>query len=269
VWQQRWHFESARWNADRYAAGEAVTRRALTSRPAVEALLARAFLQSAACRLAPEAPLRQGACTEARERFTQAERILAQNPDAAWLHVELHWAAEMMEATEAARLRSQGRGDDAGTLAASAVAHCEAAWPDLDAAPVNGVELVEDCVAAASGAGDWAAWFRWTERLIAHDTATQKKLPVKHVSRVFLGAHPSCAEARTERSGVISSRSSSLEDPTVFCATLGYLALGCRDRVPTVVSLAQAWSLPFPEDPPWTEALRAARSAARTSCALR
>jgi hypothetical protein len=271
VWDQQWHYENAKWSADKYKGGDQLTQSALQGGPIPEAVLARAFLAAAACRLMPEKdPSRAASCVESRQRFTEAESALPKGPDSDWLRVELHWNAEMLESTEASRDRANGRSDEAQAHIQAALGHCGSALPLLEAAPVNGEELAEDCVSVAGTARDYSAYFLWSDRLVAYDLARRQKASPKHVARIFTGAYPSCVDERLDKRGVLNTASLSMDDPAVFCAYVGRVALGCKDRVNAFIQMELKLGLVSltGRELPWDAALQAAQHPVRDDCAL-
>lgn len=286
VWSQRWHWSSAKWDPVAWQVADALTRRAIERDPSPEGLMARGMALSASCRLAPESDRRVPAesrssgsgsgirvCDRARKRFEAALQVLPREGREAWLTVEALWAAEMLDSALAVRAHKAGKPHRAHEMATSALAHCNAAWPILDLAPVNGDELNEDCVAAAGWSEDYAAYLRWADRLLTRRERTRVKGAVTELARIFKGAGLACVDRDLTKEGLPYRR----PEPGSYenlCDYLGTMALGCpaeaeelrrceRERQGICVRYAEA------PEVPWRKALAAIRGKVRSSCLLK
>ena len=273
VWSQRWHFSTATWDPDAWALADDLTARALQGETTIHGSLARAMALSASCRLMPSDGRERGRrCRAAQRRFRDATGRLSAIGDEAWLAVEAHWAAEMLESHLAlVAFRSDDMGE-ARRHAAAALEHCEAAWPALDAAPVNGDELNEDCVGAAGWAHDYEAYLRWSDRLLTRRGRTTMSGSTPEIARIFRGGALQCATRDVGSSGMATGnpRSGGWEN---LCDYVALVALGCVKRAEKerrcqskVLGLCTRYS----KDPdvPWDEAVRAAQRPHRASCLL-
>ncbi len=261
VWSQRWHFSTADWDASKWARASRETRDASDT---VEGLFARAMTMSAACRLMPStadgAPTRTARCDEAERLFA----LLDEDGDEgrpAWLAVEIHWAAEVLQMH--LTLRAQREGDVLGVAEHTALAHlhCEEAWPLLDQAPVNGDEMNEDCVAISGWARNYAAFFAWSDRLLERRGRTSLVGAYPEVAKIFRGGGLACTYREVDARGlpVGRARTGSWDH---FCDVLGLAAIGCADA--TVPRRLRRRA----PDVPWLELRRMLRDAPRRTCLL-
>ncbi|MBN1334833.1 MAG: hypothetical protein JXB39_02620 [Deltaproteobacteria bacterium] len=285
IWSTQWHHKSGSrtFTAARQAEGEAIT--ALGSGPTSEGLFARGMYEGAICIHRPSADAeRQRACDAAIRKLEAALAQLHPGPERDWIRLEVLWAAEMVERKIASRIWEAG--DRAGARAEGRriLERCTAAESLLAAAPVNGVELVEDCVRVAALSGDVAAYLRWADRRIAWDARSGVRSSPAVVAWLTRSAHPDCAEVPVQRNtGVVwVPADATLESPVLFCGYAGLLALGCREDAerlraehdPVVWPFARTLSemmglTETPVEPPWKAAFEASRNPPRTSCLLR
>ena len=279
VWQQRWHWSGARWDPDAFQEADALTHRALEAGHTSVGLLARALLAGAACRLMPDS---QGSergvwCEESARRFKEAQRRMPSDTGSQWLRVELRWGAVMTRSGEGMRFRGQGQEREAREAFEEAFAHCEAAWPLLDSAPVNGVELLQDCLPVAGEVEDYGAYIRYAQRLLAQDERDDGQVGKRNLERVFRGGLSACHELKTERDGAIRVSRPMVDDPATFCSYLGQVAAGCVDDAYAILPfrLRMVWvfelpygRLPVAEKLPWGALLKAAKDAEVGACRL-
>jgi hypothetical protein len=284
IWSTEWHHKSGgrSFNQAKQSEGDAIT--AIGTHPTSEALFARGMYEGAICvhRTTADAE-RQRACDDALRRLDGALGLLRPDPDDDWIRVEVLWAAEMVQRKIATRMWEAG--DRAGARAEGSriLQRCAVAEPLLGAAPVNGVELAEDCVRVASLAGDVVAYLHWAERRIAWDARAGRRSDTGTVAGIFRAAHPDCADLPVQRrTGVLLvPDDATLESPALFCAYTGLLAVGCGEEAER---LRQAhdpltWNIArkvtdamgvtqTPMEPPWKAAFEAARTPSRTTCIL-
>jgi hypothetical protein len=155
VWGQRWQRLGTVWDAQRFEVADALTLQAVEAGRTPEGMLARGLLAAAACRHRPTD--RDRWCAEATKQLDRAARNA---PD--WMVVEARWGSVTVTNARARRAIQRGELVDAATAATQSLRQCELARPVLPAAPVNGVELMEDCTWAAGVARDRDAWLRWS-----------------------------------------------------------------------------------------------------------
>ncbi|MBX2796205.1 MAG: hypothetical protein KTR31_01010 [Myxococcales bacterium] len=273
VWSQRWHWSTATWDPEQWAIADEQTLLAIDDSPTEEGLLARGMALSAACRLMPAEGREHGRrCRAARRHLRDAIAGLSTMGDDAWLAVEAHWAAEMLESFLAINAYKGNNHGEARQSAKRALEHCEAAWPALDSAPVNGDELNEDCIGVAGWARDYEAYLRWSDRLLDRRERTGPQGARAELARIFRGGGMQCAFRDLDAQGVptSTSRPGSWEN---LCDFMGLVALGCvRDarRKRTCTNRLFGQCTRWAEDPgvPWDAALLAARKPLRRVCLL-
>ncbi len=285
IWSTEWHHRSGgrSFTPARQAEGEAIT--ALGDHPTFEGRFARGMYDGALCvhRSVADAERRR-ACGDAVRGLEAAFARLRPGPDDDWIRVEALWAAEMVQRKIATRMWEAGDRAGARAEARRVLERCTAAEPILGAAPVNGVELTEDCVRVAALAGDVAAYLGWADRRIAWDARAGVRSDAGTVAELFRAAHPACADLPVQRrTGVLLvPDDATLESPALFCGYVGFLAVGCRDEAERLRAThdSLAWTIArkvtdavgltvTPTEPPWQAALDAARNPPRTGCLVR
>jgi hypothetical protein len=240
VWQQGWQFSGATWDLGKFSEAEKLTQRAFQAGPSAEAILARAILTGAACRLLPVSYAgRTRYCRESVERSDEAFRRI----DSGWLMVEARWNAVLVEGLDP---------DDAARAHGLAVGNCEAARDLLGQAPINGVEMAEDCALVASRAGDTTAWLWWARWILEHGADAGKDIEAMK-RHVFRSAHPACSARAARRLDAPFTGKGA--DALAYCAYMTEMALGCPERASRHVCSADEGSrcpLPPPTDSiPW------------------
>lgn len=192
-----------------------------------EGLLARALVASAACaRLEHGAPQRAALCAEASERFDAAAAAMVDNPHP-WLRFEVWWTA-----AEHHNRIAQGWWHAQDTTAARAAwdqtaTICQAARPDMSAAPVHDIQLAQACMAAAAAQGGYGTYFRWARWLRAHDES-QGGLASENVAQIYRSAHPSCRDIQAQAATPWQPRPRTRREQ--FCQQAGLLALSCSTQ---------------------------------------
>lgn len=229
VQEQRWHFAGQTFDKQAFAEADRVTSEALTGRETPEALLARALLTSNACTmLTDDDPTRSALCREAEARYREVNRALRLDPRG-WLRMEAWWTEVMFQNRLAsARLDA---GDEAGAIrhAEAGLKVCEDGIKDWDEAPVNNVELGQECLAAASIAQDYRAYLTWAERRVRHDLTTGA-IRDGTLKEIYRFGHRECSDLKLQSdntSGVLAPRPDPKKPKQIFCAALGYYSLGC------------------------------------------
>ncbi|HHO49534.1 MAG TPA: hypothetical protein ENK18_01385 [Deltaproteobacteria bacterium] len=273
VWSQRWHYSTASWDPEAWALADEETARAVDTRATPYGALARAMALSAACRLMPTKGRERGRrCRAAQRRFRDATDQISILGEESWLAVEAHWAAEMLEAHLALEAYRQENLGEARRRAAAALEHCEAAWPALDSAPVNGDELNEDCIGVAGWAQDYEAYLRWSDRLLTRRDRTQASSAAPELARIFRGGGLPCAFRDVGSDGRPTSKSQPGSWGNL-CDYVGLLALGCVDEATKArrcESRVLGVCTRYARDAgvPWDAALKVSHDPYRTTCLL-
>lgn len=264
VWEQRWHWFGAEWDQSAYNATDELTRHAMALGTA-EGLLARGSLVGAACRLGPDSYVSR--CSEADRLLDAAATDLAAQGKH-WLVVEARWAAAMASIGRSARA---GTRQEATAALHIALDHCEAAADYLHAAPVNGPELVEDCLHAAGAVGDRTAWRRWARWLVDRDLSIGKVRPGT-AARLYRTVLPQCAQLPVDAAGY-PMPSGEPGSAAHLCAHAGLAVMGCEVEAAARRHCDRSWfgvCLRYSEDVgvPWAEVLRSLRGLEEEGCAL-
>lgn len=218
VWSQGWQDSGRAWDEAAYTATLAVLDDAPAHRP--EALLARATLEGAACRLDRDAVTSPARCARALDALEDFQRRLDDDAEHHWLRVEAAWTEVLVRmelVTQAAGLPEAATHLDAGR------AICTRAEPWLPYAPVNGPELFQDCLRIAGTAGAVDDYLRWGKLLLDDDLfdGTLSKTTLGHV---YGGGGSGCEATIVEkRRGEWQVRG------PAWCVALGHATRGCRE----------------------------------------
>ncbi len=261
VWDQRWHYvASARpWDAEDFAASDAVVSAALEAGPTLGALAARGVLDAGACRKMPveDGIARHRRCEEAIDTLSRAEAMAAPEP---WLALELAWnrvmalaaLAQISDAARAAELRRQG------------LRVCQAARTHLSDAPVNNWYIASDCLELAGATDDvneFIAWADWLQDTVPTRSGQDRDVSQARVARQITQAtHPDCGKLAVRRDGLPDLSVSACEgDRTDLCRALALAALGCSSPL---------WRgcLDPQEDLPWDAVDAGIRAPLREKC---
>ena len=278
VWSQKWHYWNATWDADRYAAGETVVERARAAGDATTALLAHGVLAGGACRLMPdaEAALRRTRCEESLASIDKAWQSVRWDREQDWLAVEVQWAGVMSGNALAEHLDSRGDGDGAQSVRKDAMARCKSGISRLEAAPVNGVELVESCLATAGPAERFGEYMEWSAWLAGNELEAEGAVSRSTRRLIVESVHPECKSINYYPSGIPQpgvERGGRLD----LCRYVGMMALGCPDMAAKMRDCErEIWgirekrcvSYNHKEGVPWRAALSAAGEPLLSECAL-
>ena len=236
VWGQGWQDRGKIWNPADFETAEQVVNAA---RPAdqPEVLLARATLNLGACRLnRKNASAAASACLESLKALDRFFSVLPVEPEWNWMRVEGVWVEVMVLSEQYA---FAGAGEQVQILG-RARDRCLQVRPFLDDAPVNGPELLEDCLRLDGLAADVDAWLATAKLLLEKkdDSDTRKQL--------YYAAGEGC-----EKTPVVKGRSrvepGSKADP--WCATMGLAGQGEWEAAARMVQSATV--LQDPSAHPW------------------
>ncbi|MFN7143163.1 MAG: hypothetical protein ACK4YP_05260 [Myxococcota bacterium] len=187
-----------------------------------EALLARATLEGAACRLNRDAVTSPARCARALDALEDFHRRLDDDAEHHWLRVEAAWTEVLVRMELVAQAASSGLPRPTEHLDEGR-AICTRAEPWLPYAPVNGPELFQDCLRLAGTAEAVDDYLRWSKLLVEDDLAdgTLAKTTLGHL---YGGGGSGCEGTIVEkRRGEWQVRGSA------WCVALGHAARGCRD----------------------------------------
>lgn len=168
VWAQGWQDSRRAWNAERWAEGLAAVQDAEGRREEAEVLLAEGTLYAASCRLRREEASAAADCDHALSALEDVYALLPAGDDHHWLRVEAAWT-EVLVRGEIARRQLGERLPEGATTVEAARARCQEAETWLPWAPVNGPELMQDCLRIQALAGDWPGYLHVADLLLDAD----------------------------------------------------------------------------------------------------
>lgn len=219
TWDQRWHTDAPWSQADFDAASAAVSEPDCRTEP--EAMLARATLYAGSCRRRDKTVVSTTDCQLSIEAVAPFWQAVPQGVGTHWLRVEAAW--QELRARSALIGRYVEFGNPAWAVQASVgMARCAEAEAWLPFAPVNGPELLDECLVAAGGAKDVTNFFHFADLRFSSlpaDTAKRQRV----LSQVYAAAGPECAEVSVAwrgREGVVVSGHP-------WCAAMGHVARRC------------------------------------------
>ncbi len=223
-----------------------------------------------------EATPRRSRCTESLENIDRAWQAVRWDDSMSWLAVEVQWAGVMSGGALARHLETRGDAEGARSVRKDAMVRCESARTRLAAAPVNGEELVESCLAIAGPAERFTEYLEWSAWLIGNELETDGAVSSSTKALIFESVHPDCHGMSYYRSGIPqapSTRGGWLD----LCRYVGMVALGCPDHAEEMRDcLRESWGLREQrcvvynqqDGVPWRAALSATASPLLSSCAL-
>ncbi|MEL6344933.1 MAG: hypothetical protein AAFV53_17580 [Myxococcota bacterium] len=275
IWKQRWHFQGTTWDEERFSKGQALVRAANQARETPASLLARGVLHSGACRKMPDAMAieRRKFCHSAIDNLERASRRMKMNSDLRWLEVEVLWASVMTSSALARHNEERGDEDGARAVRLAAMRQCQDARSKLSLAPVNGPELLQDCLVVIGPLYQYDVYLAFADLLLeARSTRRSRELVVRSV-------HPDCGGVRFSN-GQPQATSDGEGDAQDLCVYLGLVAMGCPGRARAsrecwrystpLLNIGERRCRQFAEETgvPWSQALAAARRAPREQCLL-
>jgi serine/threonine protein kinase len=236
VWGQGWQDRGKNWNVADFETAEAVVNAAMDPHQP-EVLLARATLNLGACRLnRKNASAAAAACLESLEALDQFFTVLPVDAAWNWMRVEGVWVEVMVLSEQYAYA---GAGEKVQILG-RARDRCLQARPFLDDAPVNGPELLEDCLRLDGLAADVDAWLATAKLLLEKkdDTDTRKQL--------FYAAGEGCEKTPTVKR-MLRVDPGTKADP--WCAAMGLAGQAEWDAAARMVQSVSV--LQDPSAHPW------------------
>ncbi len=220
VWEAGFQDADTRWDAAAYdTLSESVAAAADGKDPT--ALLAWGTLEGARCRLDHTTTEAAVACDRSLAALAAFDAEYRTDDDGKWLRVEAAWTEILVRGAVAHAAESAGLPERDARHEAVQV-RCEQAEPLLPWAPVNGVEMVQDCLHFAGATEDVDRYLRWSRWLLDHD-GSDGKLTRTTMKHVYGAAGSKCADVSyNERRGDWVVKGG---EP--WCVALGYAARGC------------------------------------------
>ncbi|GDX82088.1 hypothetical protein LBMAG42_38990 [Deltaproteobacteria bacterium] len=219
VWDQRWHTDQEWSSADFDAASAAVNEPICRDQP--EAQLARGTLYAGACRRREAKGVSTTDCHLALAAMETFWKALPAGDATNWMRVEAAWQELRARSALISRFKEL-KNPEGDAIAAAAEARCAAAEPWLPFAPVNGPELVEECMAAAGYASNIEAYLHYADlRLATIPTESAGRRRV--LAQFYAAAGTECGDARAtwSRRGVLTVTGAP------WCLAMGHLARRC------------------------------------------
>jgi hypothetical protein len=220
VWSQGWQDSGATWDRDRFEEGEDAVAAVEDSRQP-EALLALGTLYGAACRLHHDDATAAVHCQRALDALTSFQERLPEGSEQDWLRVEGAWTEVLVRWELASEAMDAGLPDATKQLEA-ARDRCTDAEPWLPYAPVNGPELLQDCLHVAGVLEDLPAYLRWSDRLLADDRA-DGSVDRGNLKHLYTAAGRGCEDVTFE----YSRRLGMVVKGPDWCLAVGDLARHC------------------------------------------
>ncbi len=220
VWSQGWQDSGQTWSEARFAEGMRAVEAAPAREP--EALLARATLEGAACRLDRDSVTAAVSCAHALDTLADVMKRLPADAEHHWMRVEAAWTEILVRSELVAQATAAGN-PEAATHLDAARDLCTHAETWLPYAPVNGPELFQDCLRLAGAADDVERYLRWGDLLLDADRAdgVVSQSTLRHL---YGGGGLGC-----EATSVEKRRGDWTVRGPAWCVALGHAARGCRD----------------------------------------
>lgn len=236
VWGQGWQDRGKIWNSADFDTAEQVVN-AAKDPDQPEVLLARATLNLGACRLnRKNASSAARSCLESLEALDRFFSVLSVDSEWNWMRVEGVWV-EVMVLSEQYAYAAAG---EQVQILGRARDRCLQVRPFLDDAPVNGPELLEDCLRLDGLAGDVDGWLATAKLLLEKkdDSDTRKQL--------YYAAGEGCEKTPLVKKG---SRVDPGSKADPWCATMGLAGQGEWDAAARMAQSATV--LQNPDARPW------------------
>lgn len=221
VWEQRWQFDSA-WSQADYDEGSAAANNPLC-RAEPEVALARTTLHAGACRRRFSPALSAADCALAMDAAAEFWKRVPASEGHHWMRVEAAWQ-EVRSASATAGRMLELKNPEGVPAAQSAMERCIEAEPWLPFAPVNGPELLDECMVVAGYVGEVGPYLHAAELRLASLPSEEHKTARRRVlTSLYQAAGLGCHDTR-----VTWNRKGSLQAVgAAWCVALGHLARGC------------------------------------------
>jgi hypothetical protein len=224
VWAQGWQDARRAWSAEDAAAAMAAIDDAAPGEP--ETLLARATLAGAHCRLNRTDVSATAECLRSIDHIDAFLRALPPGDAHNWLRVEAAWT-EVLVWNALAAQATAAKLPQAADHRRLGIDRCVQAEPWLPWAPVNGPELLEDCLLLAGGAGDVTRYLSWSGLLLDADLE-DGTLSSGTVRQLYVSAGAGCENATADK-----KRGEWVVRGPSWCVALGHAARRCPDLART------------------------------------
>ena len=223
VWRSGWHFARAEWDRERYEADLA----AIGDPSDGYGRFARGLLQANSCQLrrGENSADHAASCADASS-FLDRAWTDASTTDG-WYRVEVGWTQVGFWSELAGVASEAGDPAMAQMHLRRAVRRCGELADLVDQAPVNGIELADECVVVAGRLADWSAYLQWSAILVDLETpALPDDISQRRAARIFESAGPGCGKlVGRSRSRVTVGQAR--DGAGQVCRRIGLLALGC------------------------------------------
>lgn len=232
IWGQGWQSEVA-WSQTAYDAGSAAVNDPLC-RNELEVALARSTLHAGACRRRFDASLSPSDCALAVAASGDFWGKVPAGEAHHWLRVEAAWQ-EVRALSATAGRDLELKNPEGAEAATSAIARCDEAEAWLPFAPVNGPELLDECLVVAGYSGNVDTYLRHADRRLARLPSADESAARRRVlTSLYQSAGLGCRDTRvtfSKRGGTLSAAGAP------WCVALGHLARGCVE--PAAVAAAE------------------------------
>lgn len=239
VWDQRWHTDQEWSAADFDEASAAVNEPICREQP--EAQLARGTLYAGACRRREAQGVSTTDCQLAIAAMDDFWRGLPAGEETNWMRVEAAWQELRARSPLIGRFKEL-KNPEGDAVASAAQARCAAAEPWLPFAPVNGPELVEECMTAAGYAVNIPDYLHYADlRLstIPTDSAGRHRV----LAQFYAAAGAECGDAHA----TWTKRGALVVTGAPWCLAMGHLARRC----PTDAAIAMSEGSSGDDTHPW------------------
>lgn len=254
AWHQRWQFEED-WSQQDFDQASVVVNDPLC-RAEPEALLARATVNAGACRRRAGDAASVVDCELALAAIADLWARVPPGEGWHWFRVEAAWQELRARSGLVARYVSTNNAESA-SHAALGFARCEEAGTWTPFAPVNGPELVEECLAVAGHVRDVPRFLRYADQRLAVLSGVPKERR-RVFALLYAAGGEECAGATlSTRRGVLRVAGAP------WCQALGHLARGCTEDAAVAMGEGSLGDTTHP----W-EALATALAATKGPCRL-
>jgi hypothetical protein len=232
VWARGWQDSGHKWKDEHWVADAAAVQAAEESGEP-EAMLAEAVLYGARCRMRDTDPTVGAACTRARDASKRFHAALPAGAEHHWIRTEAAWTEVLVLGDLSHREEKAGLPSAADTLS-EALDVCDRSTEWRTWAPVNGPELVQDCLRIAGRKGDFARYMTYAGELVDVDRGTKDgKLRPSTVEHIYT-AWEGCADTTVRR---VRKGADWMVKGDDWCLAIGAAARGCGALAKTYASL--------------------------------